>query len=542
MIFIVDSGATKADWVAVDALGNKLFFTQTPGLNPEVVTKELVKERLINNNDLDRSKLNVKKVFFYGAGCGTKRMQVFMGEVLKEYFPKATIEVCEDTYAAIFATTGREKMPAVVSIIGTGSNCSLWDGVRVVQKTNDTVFNLKGNAFCVKIKYKPSEIRTWEDLQGIRKVLDGNYKIINDITFPKKYEFSPIGNDKNPFEGHLDGQGFTIRKLNINRPRSKFVGFFGKTSKTVVIESLKIEGNITGKDIVGGIVGHNKGKTQAQFKGKITAEKHTGGIAGINDGMLVGTSEGELEGSLYVGGLSGINGGDILGHSSIKISSKSDYVGGLVGLNLRKGKIRGYYKGIIEGKKYIGGLCGQNKGNIIGFCTGKLTASWGYIGGMVGENSETIKGYSKNEIDAVNIVGGMVGNNTSSGKIIGYNRTQMTRTSGAFEQFGMVAAIDPNNEASKVYFSASETSIKDKISPSTTILHTNNNGNSKGVGSVTNATELRSLFINLTFGSNEGEWSFSARGEWPKLNFGDLTNWDSKTMGAFLPKSGQPTK
>ena len=41
MIFIVDSGATKADWTVLNEKGMKEFGTQTLGLNPEVLTEEI---------------------------------------------------------------------------------------------------------------------------------------------------------------------------------------------------------------------------------------------------------------------------------------------------------------------------------------------------------------------------------------------------------------------------------------------------------------------------------------------------------------------
>ena len=40
MKLLVDSGSTKADWIAIDDNGKVLFTTQTLGLNPEVLTKE----------------------------------------------------------------------------------------------------------------------------------------------------------------------------------------------------------------------------------------------------------------------------------------------------------------------------------------------------------------------------------------------------------------------------------------------------------------------------------------------------------------------
>ena len=49
MILIVDSGATKADWTALNSKGEKVFFTQTLGLNPEVLTEEILVERITTN-------------------------------------------------------------------------------------------------------------------------------------------------------------------------------------------------------------------------------------------------------------------------------------------------------------------------------------------------------------------------------------------------------------------------------------------------------------------------------------------------------------
>ena len=39
MIFIVDSGSTKTDWIALDEKGNVLFSTQTLGFKPTSFTK-----------------------------------------------------------------------------------------------------------------------------------------------------------------------------------------------------------------------------------------------------------------------------------------------------------------------------------------------------------------------------------------------------------------------------------------------------------------------------------------------------------------------
>ncbi len=133
MILIVDSGATKSDWIALDKKGNQLFITQTLGLSPEVLTRTVIEDRLANNFELSKNKEDVTHLHFYGAGCGTDRMKKFLAEIFKEFFPNAKADVREDTFAAIFSTT-KVGHQGIVCILGTGSNCSYYDGERLHQK------------------------------------------------------------------------------------------------------------------------------------------------------------------------------------------------------------------------------------------------------------------------------------------------------------------------------------------------------------------------------------------------------------------------
>ncbi|MGL2964392.1 BadF/BadG/BcrA/BcrD ATPase family protein [Flavobacterium sp. RSB2_4_14] len=133
MKLLVDSGSTKADWIAIDDNGKVLFTTQTLGLNPEVLDKEEIISRLNEKFDIEHNKTKAKQLFFYGAGCGTDRMKEFLSKVFQEYFPNAAVTVHEDTYAAVYATTPKEEK-AIVCILGTGSNCSYFDGKVLHQK------------------------------------------------------------------------------------------------------------------------------------------------------------------------------------------------------------------------------------------------------------------------------------------------------------------------------------------------------------------------------------------------------------------------
>lgn len=133
MILIVDSGATKSDWIALDEKGEQLFLTQTLGLSPEVLTREVIEDRLANNFELSKNREKVTRLHFYGAGCGTDRMKKFLREIFSVFFPNSKTDVKEDTYAAIFSTT-KIGHQGIVCILGTGSNCSYYDGHQLFQK------------------------------------------------------------------------------------------------------------------------------------------------------------------------------------------------------------------------------------------------------------------------------------------------------------------------------------------------------------------------------------------------------------------------
>ena len=145
MRLIVDSGSTKTDWIAIDDSGNILFETQTLGLNPQVLSEAIVEERIINNYELYRIRNEVDSTFFYGAGCGTEPPRKLMDGVLKSIFQNSTISVKEDTYAAVYAITDPGE-PSIVCIIGTGSNCSFYDGENVHQKITSLGYILMDDA------------------------------------------------------------------------------------------------------------------------------------------------------------------------------------------------------------------------------------------------------------------------------------------------------------------------------------------------------------------------------------------------------------
>jgi N-acetylglucosamine kinase-like BadF-type ATPase len=123
--------------IAIDEDGKVLFTTQTLGLNPEVLIMKSLIVSMIALIFCKIKKNTTHLFFFYGAGW-TDKMKI--SQIFQNYFPNAIISVEEDTYAAVYATTPKGQQAIVVSILGTGSNCSYFDGKELHQKYNHWLY------------------------------------------------------------------------------------------------------------------------------------------------------------------------------------------------------------------------------------------------------------------------------------------------------------------------------------------------------------------------------------------------------------------
>ena len=145
MIFVVDSGSTKTDWISLNYKGDVLFSTQTLGLNPQVLPSAILTERIINNYDLYQNREKVSHIYFYGAGCGVETPVKRIEKVFKEIFVNAKFSIKEDTYAAVYSTISIGQS-AIVCILGTGSNCSYYDGSKIEQRIDSLGYVLMDEA------------------------------------------------------------------------------------------------------------------------------------------------------------------------------------------------------------------------------------------------------------------------------------------------------------------------------------------------------------------------------------------------------------
>ncbi|MDG2193774.1 MAG: N-acetylglucosamine kinase [Polaribacter sp.] len=153
MILIADGGSTKADWIALDSDNNEAFRARTLGLNPAVVDTAELRNRIVNMFQLMSVKDEVTAIHFYGAGCGTPKPIEILKNILESIFVNAKVSIAEDMLAAVYAATGLD--PALVCILGTGSNSCYFDGEKVHMKTASLGYTLmdeaSGNAFGKKL-------------------------------------------------------------------------------------------------------------------------------------------------------------------------------------------------------------------------------------------------------------------------------------------------------------------------------------------------------------------------------------------------------
>lgn len=143
MLVITDGGSTKCDWIFMDDNGKVVAQARTQGLNPAVVSEKELRNRIANHDDFQQYFDKVKKLDFYGAGCGTKTPVAILRMTLETLFPNAKVDINEDTVAAVYAATTE---PGIVCILGTGSNSCYFDGKNVIGSVASLGYTLMDEA------------------------------------------------------------------------------------------------------------------------------------------------------------------------------------------------------------------------------------------------------------------------------------------------------------------------------------------------------------------------------------------------------------
>ncbi len=193
----------------------------------------------------------------------------------------------------------------------------------------------------------------------------------------------------------------TGKILNYADYTGGLVGYIGDSQpSSFIIENSSNSSNVSGGDI------------------------YTGGIVGYSKFSIVlknNTNDGDITGANYLGGIIGYSVGGALSYSSNNgIIKGKTYVGGLVGAGLTISS--SFNLGEVNGNSYVGGICYSgtiknsfNQGNIIVSPTGSNT----YAGGISSSSSSMSNCYNLGNIELKNssyncYVGGLTGSLGSS--------------------------------------------------------------------------------------------------------------------------------
>jgi hypothetical protein len=178
-------------------------------------------------------------------------------------------------------------------------------------------------------------------------------------------------------------------------------GLIGQVDGGAIFNSSS-ECDVFGTETVGGLVGKNTGAdiSQCHFIGRITGSAILGGLIGENDGT-VGDCQAQIDITVI----------DVLDN----IDDKNNDIGGLIGLNNIAGQIsKSFAIGKVTGSQYVGGLCGENGGDVTKCHTDIDLVGQQQVGGLVGWNfSGTVSMcFSRGNIEGQSRVGGLIGDNS----------------------------------------------------------------------------------------------------------------------------------
>ncbi len=285
----------------------------------------------------------------------------------------------------------------------------------------------------------PYIIQNVTELQAMNMDLMAHYALGNDIdatatltwgwnaTTTSFEGFVPIAYDTDNstqtthqgpwFSGSLDGRGYSINGLFINRPDVGFQSLFGNSGGSVV--NCNINGNITGYSRVGGIVGYLGGGTlkHSSYNGIITSTAdRSGGLVGwmLNGVVDNCTVTGSVTGTTIIGGAVGVSvGGDIFNTYSIASVNGTNYIGGLVG-ETNGDVVNCTTFADVTGNANTGGLVGglTSNGMVENCTTSGYTTGTANVGGLVAEadlGSSVSNSSAYGNVNGTSNVGGLIG-------------------------------------------------------------------------------------------------------------------------------------
>ena len=265
------------------------------------------------------------------------------------------------------------------------------------------------------------------------------YRLTNSIDLGG-LEWDPIGccySSSSPldytFQGHFDGNGYTVSNFKITSSKYSYYRHFGLfgyvyggTIENLGVEDFNIDLNKSNDVYAGGLVGYSSGPiTNCYATGDVSAT--TSSSYSAYAGGLVGKSYGGPITNCYATGdvSSSYSAGGLVGYADSYTSNGTIYA-----THIEKCYATGDVSSSTTGGGNAGGLVGYSSGTITNcYATGDVSATTTsssfnvFAGGLVGYSSGTVtKCYATGDVSATSSssvarAGGLVGYSSSSGTI-----------------------------------------------------------------------------------------------------------------------------
>lgn len=253
------------------------------------------------------------------------------------------------------------------------------------------------------------------------------------------------------FGGTFKGNGHKITGVNISS-KGSYLGLFRYLQKGAFVENLDVEGIISPKGsqkYIGGIAGENSGIIKnCSFDGSVSGKSAVGGICGIitSSGSVIGCHfEGSAVSDNYTGGIAGQNYGIIescVNKGSINTTGEEESKS-IQDIDIKFDKLRTTES--IDAATDTGGICGFSKGRIenssnygavgyksIGYNTGGICGRQsGYISGC--ENYGIVNGRKD--------IGGICGQ-AEPYILLEYTEDALKRLDGVFSEIQNILSND----------------------------------------------------------------------------------------------------
>lgn len=354
--------------------------------NPTIELTDFAKKLTFEGNRVERFTMNVPPVMTITYTDGTI-------ETLKNYMPRTGDN--DIPVRGINKTVYSISLPGLTSgqmrthLIGRKNASSVKMRIDADANLLFRSADASGN-IPVGIYGEMEMINRDEANRGQKYIQDADIDMLGDVseeTGLESMNWTPIDR----FKGFYDGANFALDNLNVSG--HGVLGLFGQVDETGTVSRVTLRsGRVSGTNYVGGVVGFNAGVVARCVNGASisAAGDMAGGVVcrNMETGKVTASSNaGRIEGEKYVGGVCGESRGEISDSRNVGEVMGLSHVGGVAGYAERAKFIACYNGGEVSGVSYLGGIVGYAEGNttLQGiYNVGALSNSTAYMGSLWG--------------------------------------------------------------------------------------------------------------------------------------------------------------